>query len=126
MVRLTCPGVNLHPGDVVSRLRELKAQEGPDLLVFGSGGLVQTLLKHQLIDILYTWIFRFTLGPGKRLFQDGTQALEWHLMSTTVSTTGAIIAGFEPKGPVKLGPFEPDHPSEAELERRERVARGEW
>src|ERR671915_1350032 len=59
-------------GNVVEKIKELKEQEGPDLQVYGSGNLTQTLLKHDLVDELWLKIFPITLGGGKRLFAEGT------------------------------------------------------
>jgi dihydrofolate reductase len=106
--------------DVVKELKELKKQDGPNLLVFGSSRLIQTLLSNRLIDELHTWIFPITLGEGKKLFQEGTQALQWKLTECIISTTGVAMASYVPDGEVKLGSIPSDNPSEAELARRER------
>lgn len=108
-------------GDVAGELKKLKEQDGPDLLVNGSGRLIQTLLSHHLVDVLHTWIFPLTLGSGKKLFEEGTQALQWKLTDTTVSTTGVIIASYTPDGNVQVGSFVPDQPSEAEMARRDKL-----
>jgi dihydrofolate reductase len=63
--------------DVVNELKKLKQSDGPDFLVHGSGGLVQTLFAHNLVDVLHTWIFPITLGKGKKLFAEGTHAQGW-------------------------------------------------
>jgi dihydrofolate reductase len=110
--------------DVVNELKKLKKQDGPDLLVHGSSRLVQTLLSNHLIDVLHTWIFPITLGTGKKLFQEGTQAQEWKLTDSVVSPTGVIIASYIPGGEVKLGSFVLDKVSEAELARRKKWAKG--
>lgn len=109
--------------DVVNALKKLKEQDGPDLLVHGSSRLVQTLLSNHLIDVLHTWIFPITLGEGKKLFQEGTQAQQWKLTDSKISTKGVIIASYVPDGAVKLGSFVPDKVSEAELARREKWSR---
>jgi dihydrofolate reductase len=109
--------------DVVNELKKLKEQEGPDLLVHGSSRLVQTLLSNHLIDVLHTWTFPITLGEGKKLFREGTQAQQWKLTDSVVSTTGVIIASYVPDGEVKRGSFVPDKVSEAELARREKWSR---
>jgi dihydrofolate reductase len=109
--------------DVVNELKKIKKQDGPDLLVFGSSRLIQTLLSNQLVDVLHTWIFPITLGEGKKLFDQGTQAQQWKLTGSLVSTTGAIIASYVPDGEVKLGSFVPENPSDAELARREKWSR---
>ena len=58
-------------GDVVAKLKELKQQDGPMLQVHGSGNMIQTLLKNDLVDELWLKIFPITLGKGKHLFADG-------------------------------------------------------
>jgi dihydrofolate reductase len=108
-------------GDVVAELKKLKAQDGPALIVHGSSKLVQTLLKHHLVDELHTWIHPITLGKGKKLFGEGTQAQEWKLTNSVISTKGVIVASYEPNGDVKHGSFVPIEPSEKELERREKI-----
>lgn len=112
-------------GDIAPALRKLKEEDGPDLLVNGSGKMVQTLLANNLADSLYLWTFPVTLGKGKRLFAEGTKPGSWKLVASTVSTTGVIMAKYEPEGEVKLGSFTLDEPSKAELERRKRLAKEE-
>lgn len=92
-------------GDIVAALKALKSQSGPDLLVYGSGRLVQTLLRHHLIDVLHNWTFPVTLGSGQKLFEEGTQATQWKLLNGTVSSTGVLIASYVPDGDVKRGSF---------------------
>ena len=111
-------------GDVVAGLRELKQQEGPNLLVHGSSRLVQTLLANGLVDSLHVWIFPLTIGKGKRLFEEGTPPASWKLVEVKTATKGAIIASYEPAGDIQLGSFIEGDPSEAELARRKRVAEG--
>ena len=88
-------------GDVAAQLKELKEQDGPDLWVWGSGNLIQTLLKHNLVDRMHLWIHPITIGTGKRLFADGTPAENWKLASSTVAKTGLILATYEPVGPLE-------------------------
>ncbi len=90
-------------GDVVNQLEKLKQEDGPDLWVWGSGNLIQTLLKHHLIDRMDLWIYPITLGSGKRLFADGTQPGQWNMTNSYVSKTGVIMASYEPAGSVKTG-----------------------
>ncbi len=92
-------------GDVVAELRKLKEHDGPDLWVHGSGNLIQTLLKNHLIDTMHVWTFPVTVGSGKRLFADGTQPQEFKLAQSKISTTGVIIAMYEPGGEVRTGSF---------------------
>lgn len=108
-------------GDVVAEITKLKEQDGAALIVHGSGKLVQTLFKHNLVDELHTWIYPITLGTGKKLFAEGTQAQGWKLTSSTMSTTGVIMASYVPDGEVKKGSFVPERVSEREIARREKI-----
>lgn len=92
-------------GDVVKELKKLKQEEGPGLQVYGSGNLVQTLLKNDLVDELWLKIFPITLGKGKRLFEDGTTSLAFNLIESKISPSGVIIASFKRSGKVKTGSF---------------------
>lgn len=85
-------------GDVVTQIQKLKQEDAPDLWVWGSGNLIQTLLKHHLIDRMHLWIFPITLGKGKRLFVEGTQAEGFKLVDSKTATTGVIFATYEPTG----------------------------
>jgi len=107
--------------DVVAELKKLKEQDGPALLVHGSGKLIQTLFEYNLIDELHTWVFPITLGNGKKLFEQGTRAQEWKLTNSTISTTGVIIASYVPNDEVKKGSFVPEEVSEREVARREKI-----
>ena len=89
-------------GDVVAQLKKLKQEDGPDLWVWGSGNLIQTLLKNHLIDRMYLWIFPVTVGgKGKRLFEEGIPADAFKLVESKISTTGVVIATYEPAGPLR-------------------------
>jgi dihydrofolate reductase len=90
-------------GDVVAQIKKLKEQEGPDLWVHGSGNLIQTLLANNLIDRMHVWIFPVTVGSGKRLFAEGTQAEGFKLVDSKVAASGVIVATYEPAGPLKTG-----------------------
>ena len=82
-------------GNVADEIKKLKQQDGPDLQVHGSGNLIQTLLKHDLVDELWLKTFPITLGQGKRLFGDGTSPAAFTLEGTTTSPSGVIIANYE-------------------------------
>lgn len=90
-------------GDVVAKLRELKQQDGPMLQVHGSGKLIQTLLKNDLIDELWLKIFPVTLGNGKRLFAEGTVPAAFELIESKTSPSGVIFASYKRAGEVKTG-----------------------
>ncbi|MBB3590452.1 dihydrofolate reductase [Rhizobium sp. BK529] len=105
--------------DIVASLKKIKQENGPDLLIQGSGDLIQTLLANDLIDEMTVLTFPLLLGKGKRLFADGSampRAL--HLTRSLISSKGVIVATYERNGEVPTGSFADDQPSEAELERR--------
>ena len=82
-------------GDVVGEITRLKGLDGPELQVHGSSNLIQTLLKHNLIDELHLWIFPVAIGNGKRLFGEGTNPSDFKLLESKTSSTGVIIATYE-------------------------------
>jgi len=92
-------------GDVVEKIRALKQETGPDLQVHGSGLLIQTLLKHDLVDQLWLKIFPVTVGAGKRLFGEGVIPAAFTLSETKVSPSGVIIASYKRAGELKTGSF---------------------
>jgi dihydrofolate reductase len=112
-------------GSIVQEIEKLKQQDGPELQVYGSSNLIQTLLKHDLIDEFRLKIFPITLGTGKRLFGNGTIPAGLKLIDSRTSTTGVIVATYERAGKVKTGSVAQEMPSEAELARRKRLKEGE-
>jgi dihydrofolate reductase len=111
-------------GDVAEYVETLKSQGGPEIQVHGSPGLIQTLLKHDLIDEFRLWIFPLVLGTGKRFFGDGAIPAGLKLVDSKVSKTGVTINTYERAGDINAGSFELDEPTEAEIERRQRLAAG--
>jgi len=111
-------------GDIVQEIKELKQQNGLELQVHGSSNLIQTLLKHDLVDEFRLKIFPITLGIGKRLFGEGTIPAGFKLIDNKNSTTGVIVATYERAGEVKTGSFALETPTEAELARRKRLKEG--
>ena len=92
-------------GNIVEELQNLKAQDGPNLHVYGSGNFVQTLLKHDLVDEFWLKLFPITLGSGKRLFAEGTIPAAFKVSSSRVVPSGVIFANYERSGKVKTGSF---------------------
>jgi dihydrofolate reductase len=92
-------------GDIVEEIKKLKEQDGPELQVHGSGNFIQTLLKHDLVDEFWLKIFPVTVGPGKRLFAEGTIPAAFKLTKSSISPVGVIIANYERSGEVKTGSF---------------------
>ncbi len=92
-------------GDVADEIQKLKQQEGPDLQVHGSGNLIQTLLKHDLIDAFWLKIFPITLGTGKRLFAEGAIPAAFKVSDSKLSPNGVLVATYERAGAVQTGSF---------------------
>jgi dihydrofolate reductase len=87
----------------VDEIKKVKESKGADLQVHGSGELIQTLLKHDLVDELWLKIFPVTLRTGKRLFGEGTIPAAFTLEESTVTPSGVIIANYKRAGKVKTG-----------------------
>jgi dihydrofolate reductase len=111
-------------GDVGEEVARLKEGSGPEIQVHGSGELIQTLMEHDLVDEYRLWTFPVLLGSGKRLFEGGTTPGTLRLVDPTISTTGVVMAMYEPAGEIDVGSFALDEPTEAEIERRRRLADG--
>lgn len=92
--------------DVVAKIKALKEDEGPMFQVHGSGMLIQTLLKNELVDELRLRIFPVTLGSGKRLFADGTIPAAFELIESKVLPSGILIANYKRSGEIKTGSFD--------------------
>src|SRR5215218_9400634 len=91
------PSVFLN-GDIAEKVARLKQEQGPDLHVWGSGDLVQTLMKHDLVDTFALMIYPITLGSGKRLFADGTIPAAFKVTESKVASNGVIIVNYERAG----------------------------
>lgn len=86
-------------GDVADAVRKLKEEPGKDLYVLGSGDLVQTLMENDLVDDYNVMIHPIVLGSGKRLFRDGGPTIPLELVDSRTSTTGVVIATYQPAKP---------------------------
>jgi dihydrofolate reductase len=82
-------------GDIAEEVTKIKQQQGPNLNVWGSGNLIQTLLKHDLVDAFWLLIYPITLGVGKRLFADGTIPMAFKVTESTVTPNGVIVVYYE-------------------------------
>lgn len=96
------PSVFLN-GNIAEKVAEIKQQPGPDLHVWGSSNLLQTLIKHDLVDTFWLMIYPVTLGAGKRLFASGTLPKAFKLTEGIVTPSGVIVANYERAGDVKTG-----------------------
>jgi dihydrofolate reductase len=92
-------------GDVVKEITRLKKIDGRELQVHGSSNLLQTLLKHNLVDEMHLWIFPVAIGNGKRLFGEGTNPSSFKLVDSQTATTGVIIATYAQSGELVTGSF---------------------
>jgi dihydrofolate reductase len=94
---------HLIAGDVVAAVRALKEQPGDELQVWGSGSLLETLLRHDLVDRFRLMTFPLLLGSGRRLFRDGALPTTMAPVDVKVSPAGTVIGVYEPAGPVGHG-----------------------
>jgi dihydrofolate reductase len=92
-------------GDAAEGVSSLKKGNGPELQVHGSGNLIQTLVRHNLVDEFRIWVFPVIIGSGKRLFAGGAVPAGLKLVDSTISTTGVVIATYEPAGELTTGSF---------------------
>ncbi|MGE5041700.1 MAG: dihydrofolate reductase family protein [Candidatus Levyibacteriota bacterium] len=99
-VKLPWKNSQLISGDVVGEIKKLKDSNGPNLWVWGSSSLIQTLLKNNLIDRMYLWIFPLTIGTGKKLFAEGTIPERFKMVDGKITSNGIIFAAYEPSTPL--------------------------
>jgi dihydrofolate reductase len=92
-------------GDAADGVAALKREDGPELQVHGSANLIQTLLRHDLVDQFRLWVFPVVVGSGKRLFADGAVPVGLRLLDSKVSTTGVVMGTYERAGEVVTGSF---------------------
>jgi dihydrofolate reductase len=92
-------------GDLAAEVVKLKERPGDELQVHGSGGLAQTLIDHDLVDEYRLLYYPVHLGTGKKLFRDGAPAAALRLTRSTTTSTGVIIATYQPAGPVQHGSY---------------------
>ena len=83
-------------GDAADAVARLKQEPGLDLLVMGSGVLADSLMRRGLVDQYQLLIHPLVLGSGRRLFNDGVPRSALRLVSSVPTTTGVIIATYEP------------------------------
>ncbi|HUN23476.1 MAG TPA: dihydrofolate reductase family protein [Anaerolineales bacterium] len=91
------PSVFLN-GDIAAQVSAIKRQPGADLHVWGSGNLLQSLLRHDLVDVFWLMIYPITLGSGKRLFETGTLPATFKLTESIVTGKGVVIVEYTRAG----------------------------
>lgn len=90
-------------GDIAEKVAKIKGQPGPDLHIWGSGNLLQTLIKHDLVDTFWLMIYPITLGVGKRLFAEGTIPAAFKVTDSKVGSSGVVILNYERAGGITTG-----------------------
>ena len=89
--------------EIVEDIRRIKAQDGPDIIVWGSSTLTSTLLEHGLADEVVLAVYPVLLGTGKRFFAEGTPARAFELAVTQATPSGIVIQTYKVAGPLKTG-----------------------
>jgi dihydrofolate reductase len=110
--------------DVPGDIRKLKAAAGGELQVHGSGDLIRTLLRDNLVDAWRIWIFPVLLGSGRRLFVEGTTPTGLKLVETRTSSTGVVLQVLETAGKPEYGTFDLEHPPVEEIAKRRKASAG--
>ena len=108
--------------DIVTEIKKLKQQNGPEIQVHGSSNLIQTLLKHDLVDEFKLKIYPVTLGKGKRLFGEGAIPAGYKLVQSQTTPTGVIVATYTRSGEPKTGSFALETPIKEEQARRSKFS----
>lgn len=108
--------------DAADALRRLKATAGPDLHIWGSGELLQSLIAAGLVDEFRLWIYPLILGQGKRLFEKGVPPQGLTLVHSRRTPSGILMNTYQPAGPRPRPTADPETPSAAELARRRKLA----
>ncbi|HEX3799196.1 MAG TPA: dihydrofolate reductase family protein [Verrucomicrobiae bacterium] len=109
-------------GDAVSGVRRLKATAGPELHIWGSGDLLQSLIAADLVDEYRVWVYPVVLGKGKRLFENGVPPRRLTLVESRSSSEGVLLNTYRPAGPLPKAPTQSKKPSKGELLRRKKLA----
>lgn len=117
---------NSHRLEDIAAVRDLKASDGPDLLIQGSSTLYPPLLAAGLIDELVLMTYPVVLGTGKRVFGDGTMPGALRLLDQQVGGKGVIVTRWAPAGPVPTAGHPDPSTSAAEVERQRRMREGRW
>ncbi len=89
--------------DIIGGIRRIKAQDGADLILWGSSTLTSPLLEHGLADEVLLIVYPVLLGKGKRIFAEGTPPRSFELVSTKALASGVILSTYKPNGPLRTG-----------------------
>ena len=94
-----------YSGSLAKLINRLKSENGKDIYCDGGAQVINELLKHDLVDEFWLRIFPITLGPGKRLFAEGTLPFAFSLHEAKTSPTGVIVASYKRAGELQTGSF---------------------
>ena len=108
-------------GDAAEAVAALKAEDGPEIVTQGSADLIQTLLRHDLVDEFRLWTFPVVVAPGKRLFGEGTVPGGLQVVDSKTSSTGVVMTTYRRAGDIPLGSFALETPTPEEAERRQHL-----
>lgn len=100
-------------GGAVEGIRRLKQSDGPELHLWGSGQLLQTLIAADLVDEFRLWVYPIILGQGKRLFENGVPPRVLTLVDSRRGTAGVLLNTYRPSGPLPRQASWPEKPSAA-------------
>lgn len=98
------PATALGP-DIAADVQRLKAEGGPDLILWGSSQVAPALLEHGLADEVVLIVVPVLLGAGKRIFAEGTPPRELKPVRTRTGASGVMVHTFEPAGPLRTGTY---------------------
>lgn len=87
-------------GDIAEKVAMIKGQPGPDLHVWGSSHLIQTLIRHDLVDAFWLMIYPITLRVGKRLFAEGAMPMAFKVTESEVTPKGVVVVNYERAGAI--------------------------
>jgi dihydrofolate reductase len=88
-------------GDAVIEVSRLKASSGPELHIWGSGDLLQTLIAADLVDEYRVWVYPVVLGKGKRLFEGGVPPRCLTLVESRSTSSGVLLNTYRLAGPIQ-------------------------
>jgi len=91
--------------NIVDGVRRIKANDGPDLITWGSSTLTPLLIEHALADEILLLTYPILLGSGKRFFSDGASPRELALLGTWAGASGIVVSTYGPSGPLRTGSF---------------------
>lgn len=117
---------NSHQLGSLEELRTIRDGDGPDLLIQGSSTLYPQLIAAGLLDRLTLMTFPVVVGSGKRWLDDPTKAVAMRLVDEKRTSSGALIATYEPAGGVSHGWAGPQSSSPREQARQDAMAEGRW